>query len=64
MQAELTGQAIKHRGGDAVGSWFHTALSGAGLGLAGLSAVAAAVAGGMAVVAWATGRGFRARGGR
>lgn len=53
-----------YRGGDAVGSWFHTLLSGAGLGLAGLSAFAAAVAGGMAVVAWATGRGFKARGGR
>ncbi|MEY4376089.1 MAG: hypothetical protein RJB26_639, partial [Pseudomonadota bacterium] len=53
-----------YRGGDVMGASLHGALSSAGMGLAQMGAVAAVVAGTMAVVAYATGRGYVARGGR
>ncbi len=51
-----------YRGGDVLGSQLHGALSAGGLGLAGLSALAGGVALMMTGVAYATGRGYRARG--
>ncbi len=53
-----------YRGGDVLGAQMHGALSSAGMGLAQLAMVATAVAGTMAAVAWATGRGYVTRGGR
>ena len=53
-----------YRGGDVLGAQLHGLLAGAGMGLAQLGIVAAAVAGTMAAVAYATGRGYVARGGR
>ncbi len=53
-----------YRGGDVLGAQLHGVLSGAGMGLAQLAMVATAVAGTMAAVAWVTGRGYVARGGR
>lgn len=53
-----------YRGGDVLGAQLHGVLSGAGMGLAQLAIIATAVAGAMATVAYATGRGYVARGGR
>ena len=53
-----------YRGGDVLGAQLHGLLSTAGMGLAPMAMVATAVAGLMAAVAYATGRGYVTRGGR
>lgn len=53
-----------YRGGDVLGAQMHGLLSTAGMGLAPMAMVATAVAGLMAAVAYATGRGYVTRGGR
>jgi AAA family ATP:ADP antiporter len=53
-----------YRGGDVLGAQLHGLLSTAGMGLAPMAMVATAVAGFMAAVAYATGRGYVTRGGR
>ncbi len=53
-----------YRGGDVLGAQLHGLLSTAGMGLAPMAMVAMAVAGLMAAVAYATGRGYVTRGGR
>ena len=53
-----------YRGGDVLGAQLPGLLSTAGMGLAPMAMVATAVAGLMAAVAYATGRGYVTRGGR
>jgi AAA family ATP:ADP antiporter len=53
-----------YRGGDVLGAQLHGLLSTAGMGLAPMAMVATAVAGLMAAVAYATGRGYVTRAGR
>jgi len=53
-----------YRGGDVLGAQLHGLLSTAGMGLAPMAMVATVVAGLMAAVAYATGRGYVTRAGR
>jgi ATP:ADP antiporter, AAA family len=54
---------VVYRGSDAVSSWIHGALVAAGATLGVLAALSAALAAGLAAIAWGVGSGYRRRGG-
>ena len=54
---------VIYRGADVASGWIHAALIAAGATLATIAGVAAAVAAGLAAIAWGVGTGFRHRGG-